>query len=718
MRRSLSHADLAAYGVRLEAENIAWAQRKTDRLPEQWQPRVLDLWRQRRANEGDYVGNTWLRTLAEDMREGTGLPLWARDADVRELARDLAASMYELAAEHVTGAGVGRSWDDVQATLRAMFEAAAERRGVAPPDAEIEDAGAVARMMDSTWWVRRLRAAHGRKIEYHAIGLGYVHKRAGCYVSDVNLKRRREQRQRNARALENTAIVNQDGDEYTLAELAELSNANPVIRRAELMTRIRGAELIAEGVGDVAEFWTMTAPSRFHSITIDGKPNPKHDGSTPREAQSWLCKAWARFRAWAHGKGVGLYGFRIAEPHHDGCPHWHLLVFLPARWVARARAMFRRYALSMPAAEDLPKPPTVADLTAEYRAKGLTAKAAKWIAKDEAEALASAYRAQVRRLENADKSRRRHGCKFEAIDQARGGACSYVAKYIAKNIDGFEVGIDLFGNDAVTAAERVEAWAATWGIRQFQQFGMAPVGVWRELRRLREADDLSPTVEAGRVAANVGRNSEYGKAAAGWAAYVELQGGPSVKRKELAMRTAYTRPGCKFDPVEGCELPAENRYGEPAPSSVYGVNDVRRGRAFLSRRFKWERKQGGKSARNSEGVQGVGAALVGRNGSVTSGGAGSGVGGEGREAGRIEAPKARKRSGVARPPRTCVNNCRGVSQYGREQAGDDGRASGGIGGFEVGAGADAHQVGGGGVHHADFRGAPGAGGRGRADQRG
>lgn len=499
------------------------------------------------------------------------LPFDASDEKLRDEARAAAAGMYSRA---LAGAQTLEG-------VRKSCEGECEAWGIAQPDAKLSDRGALARLFQSDWWVRRLRASHGRRIEGAAQSQGYVHSGAACYVSDVSLARRQDQKARNAKALERASVVNQFGDEYTLAELAEKSNANPRVRSAELLTRIRGFELIAGDLGHVAEFWTMTAPSRMHAVTEDGKRNPKWDGTDPRAAQAWLCQQWARFRAWAQREGVEFYGFRVAEPHHDGCPHWHLLLFMPDDVAKKARKAFHRYALVTQESEALRKL-TKRQVRAAH--PGMTWKrAAEVVGENQQRAIA---------IENADKSRVKRATKFVRIDEEQGGAVGYIIKYISKNIDGYKLDRDLFGNEAVSASQRVEAWAATWGIRQFQQLGGAPVGVWRELRKLKAADDLTDTTEAARKAADVGKNSGYGEAGQGWADYLRIQGGAVVPRKELRLRVAYTREGEKFDPVtESCE-PAENCYGEPAPKSVFGVLDVRRGRAALSRRFKWERGSG------------------------------------------------------------------------------------------------------------------------------
>lgn len=517
-------------------------------LPAPWQKRVArehgKLWQAARSSDAQRAANLWLLDLTA-RAEAIRVPVTLTDAELCEFAKERAreaVSLAEVVPGHLLTVG----------GLRSRLEGYVARYGIAPPAAlvttergtcsGVEDGPAVSRMTCHLWWRRRLRVAQGRAIEAEAVRLGYVHRRAEIYCSDVTHERRQQQRRRNAQALENTQAINmQTGDVFTLAELASKSVANPRIRRGELMTRIAGFESVAKGLGHVAEFVTLTCPSKYHAMRSggDGKPaaNPKYEGATPRDAQQYLVKLWANLRAKLWRMGLQPYGFRIAEPHHDGCPHWHLLLFLDP-WlsagrsaVARLRAVFRRYAL---------------------------------------------------REDGAEQGARKNRVKFVAIDPARGSAAGYVAKYVAKNIDGYQVQADLYGNDAVTASSRVDAWASQWGVRQFQQIGGPPVGVWRELRRT-EAEGLSETVEAARIAADVGD----------WARYVEVMGGPLVSRRDLPVRLAMTRPGMRWNVSAQLEEDApRTRYGDAAPASVYGVRDVARGRAFQSRRYRWEIRRG------------------------------------------------------------------------------------------------------------------------------
>src|SRR5258708_39673159 len=191
------------------------------------------------------------------------------------------------------------------------------------------------------------------------------------------------------------------------------------------MTRIAGFEEFAQARGDAAMFYTLTCPSRMHArLAKDGDPNPKYDGTSPRAAQEYLRRQWANARAKLDRSGAGVYGFRVAEPHHDGTPHWHLLLFMRPDYAAGATDILQQYAREVDVAE------LDSDAAREARFKAVP------------------------------------------IDWSRGSAASYVAKYIAKNVDGFKGGEDLEAEGTAHASDtvkRVDTWASTWGIRQFQQ---------------------------------------------------------------------------------------------------------------------------------------------------------------------------------------------------------------------------------------------------------
>lgn len=513
-------------------------------MPSRWVDAVGAEWEKRRKVDPQAAAH-WGWSLLHRLQSGQveGVRIGHGDADLCERARACArrlVDMFGAILVRVRGARPGADRGHVERLaqrlqsfwVRADFAA----RGLAdllPVGPRITRRGMLARVTDETFWRRILRRAHALMLESAAIDLGMVRAGRGCYVSDESLKRRRGQLARNAAALASTLAVNERGESLTLAEVAARGVADKAIRRAELMTRISGFEAIANDVGHQAVFVTVTCPSRFHKWrrgdSERATANPAFDGSTPADAQKYMAKAWQRFRAAAARAGLGLYGFRIAEPHHDGCPHWHMLLWHAGTTTKGHHAgaalgmLFARYFL----ANDNPD-----------------------------EAGAAEYR-----------------LKLEAIDPTKGSAVAYVAKYVSKNIDGYQVDRDLYGNPTLESSARVEAWASTWRIRQFQQIGGAPVGVWRELRRVHPFaapegaaqalhDALANVNTSGIDAAMSGPDSEAMEAhriRRGWAAYVMSQGGPTVKRAHMVLRVHREDSG------------EVGRFGDPKAAAVVGV---------------------------------------------------------------------------------------------------------------------------------------------------
>lgn len=330
----------------------------------------------------------------------------------------------------------------------------------------------------------RLKRARDTQREHMAIAVGQVQKAASAYVSRKTLGEWIDQKKRNLEFFKKFDLLNDEGLRIALDSMVHRSVANPAIRRCELMVRMRGFEDMANEEGLAGEFYTITAPSRFHAVHSKGGFVSQWDGSTPQDTQRYLCGVWAKARAAISRAGIHVFGFRVVEPHHDGTPHWHMLLFMRPQDVD-----------------------TVRDILC-YHAR-IT----------DSEELQS---------EKALKAR----FHVEAIDPAKGSATGYIAKYISKNIDGFALDGEQdeeTGENLRDMAKSVSAWASRWRIRQFQQIGGAPVTVWRELRRLRDQVLTDRRMDAVLAAADVGD----------WAAYTQAQGGALVARRDLVVRLAY-----------------------------------------------------------------------------------------------------------------------------------------------------------------------------------
>ncbi len=370
--------------------------------------------------------------------------------------------------------------------LRQHLTAHAVNHQARPPCEKLPLDGIIARMSDGQWWTKNLRRELLKENEAVEHAAGLVRRKHQVYVTDHASKIKRLRAKANRATLEGLEVVNEDGQAFNLQELADTSISNPKLRRAELMMRCRGFEDAAAFMGHAGWFLTLTTPSRFHRVNHAGKANPKWAGATPKDGQIYLCGVWAKIRAAWKKAGVLVYGFRVAEPHHDGTPHWHALLFCPPGDKAAMLSIASRYAL--------------AESPNESGAK-----------------------------------KHRFTAKF--IDPTKGSATGYIAKYIAKNIDGEKetgdtIGLDFdSGTSAGDASRRVRDWASTWGIRQFQQVGGPSVTVWRELRRLgKDADALQLELfEKPRAAA----------VRSDWFAFWMLQGGPEVARQALTLKPFY-----------------------------------------------------------------------------------------------------------------------------------------------------------------------------------
>ncbi|WP_323951291.1 replication endonuclease [Aeromonas veronii] len=447
-----------------------------------------------------------------------------------------------------------------------------ERADIDPAVERFEGAAAslLVRLLDESWWLRKINRAWAVYCELVAIITGQVRKGVSPYAS-AHAVREFTQRKAAQRAwMESMSAVNEElGQEIDLADAIMASVANPAIRRHELMVRMRGFEDMAQEQGKLGLFLTLTAPAGYHAWR-QGKQdksktyqNEDFNGSTPTETNRLLCKQWARVRAALAREGIRPFGFRVVEPHHDGTPHWHCLLFIDPEHEQILLTHLAYHFTAVDRAElKLPNGEKLDDLAK-------TAKRNK--GEDVFDLLDVTDKSTIKALNPR--------VNWKVIDPTKGSATGYIAKYIAKNIDGHKVCLDFEAEAPVSHSTiAVAAWASCWRIRQFQQIGGPSVSVWRELRRLGdEVIEWDCVLEAARYAADNNR----------WARFVEAMGGIDTPRKDHLIKLSK-----RLDV-------AANKYGEDVLRLMGVISDVGQTTAIT-------RTEGWQIVRKGAAVSGLG----------------------------------------------------------------------------------------------------------------
>ena len=138
-----------------------------------------------------------------------------------------------------------------------------------------------------------------------------------------------------------------------LSDIFISANHSPHRYYSEIQNRVNTLSTIAKQKGLKAIFMTLTLPSEYHKHKLLHRrgikdvliANPKYNGISAKDAVKELTRMFARLRhdrALKDGltKENRIY-FRVNEPHKDGTPHTHILMFVPVDRVTRIKKAFK-----------------------------------------------------------------------------------------------------------------------------------------------------------------------------------------------------------------------------------------------------------------------------------------------------------------------------------------------------------------------------------------
>lgn len=138
------------------------------------------------------------------------------------------------------------------------------------------------------------------------------------------------------------------GNVFSLTNVIVSAYHSPQRYYGEIQNRVNTLVDIAKYRNLSSVFLTLTLPSEYHKKKVRGTKlidNPKYKDISVNVAIKELTKRFSRLRQDRSLKELSkderIY-FRAIEPHKNGTPHTHILLFIPKERIERLKDAFLR----------------------------------------------------------------------------------------------------------------------------------------------------------------------------------------------------------------------------------------------------------------------------------------------------------------------------------------------------------------------------------------
>lgn len=176
-------------------------------------------------------------------------------------------------------------------------------------------------------------------VEMNSKGIKY-------YVGDSTHKFRVQQNEINQEFLAKQFFRTEKGKLRPISEIADRA----VQMRSEIYLEMKAADDICQKHGMTWMMVTITLPGQFHSNPRAGK-NSWQLGTEIDDCLDFFRLRWNNMRKFISKKKNSHlkfsektgFGFKIIEPHLDGTPHWHIMLYCDPHLIQEYKNLFTRY---------------------------------------------------------------------------------------------------------------------------------------------------------------------------------------------------------------------------------------------------------------------------------------------------------------------------------------------------------------------------------------